>query len=65
VARRKMSEEMDKESIGELKKLIQEKESEEPVEKVLVTFCARHGVSLDICRMHYNRLVEEGEIKEK
>jgi len=60
-----MIEEMDKESIGELKRMIQEKESKEPVEKVLVTFCARHGVSLDICRMHYNRLVEEGEIKEK
>jgi hypothetical protein len=60
-----MSEEMDKEGIGELKRMIQEKESEEPVEKVLVIFCARHGVPLDICRMHYNRLVEEGEIKEK
>jgi hypothetical protein len=60
-----MSEKMDKESIGELKRMIQEKESEEPVEKVLVRFCARHGVSLDICRMHYNRLVEEGEINEK
>lgn len=56
---------MDKEHIGELKKMIQEKEPEEPVEKTLVKFCARHGVSLDICRVHYNRLVEKGEIKEK
>ena len=60
-----MSQEMDKEHIAELKRMIQEKEPKEPVEKVLVTFCASHGVSLDICRVHYNRLVEQGEIKEK
>jgi hypothetical protein len=35
------------------------------VEIVLTTFCARHGVSLDTCRVHYNRLVEKGEITEK
>ena len=61
----KMSEKMDREHIGELKRMIQEKKPTEPVEKILVKFCARHGVSLDICRVHYNRLVEEGEIKEK
>ncbi len=60
-----MGEEMDKQHIEELKEMIQEKKKEESVEKVLVRFCARHGVSLDICRIHYNRLVEKGEIKEK
>jgi hypothetical protein len=55
---------MDKQHIKELKKMIQEKKTEEPVEKVLVKFCARHGLSLEICRAHYRRLVEKGEIKE-
>ena len=61
----KMSEEMDKQHIEELKEMLQEKKSTDPVEKVLVKFCARHGVSLDTCRVHYNRLLEKGEIKEK
>jgi ribosomal protein L20A (L18A) len=61
----KMSEKMDKQHIKELKKMVQEKKPKEPVEKVLVKFCARHGVSLDACRVHYNRLVENGEIEEK
>jgi len=60
-----MIEEMDKQHIRELKRMLEEKKSEEPVEKVLVKFCARHGFSLDTCTVHYNRLVEEGEIKEK
>ena len=63
--KRKMGEKMDKQHIEELKEMIQEKKTEESVEKVLVKFCARHGVSLDTCRIHYNRLVEKGEIKEK
>jgi ribosomal protein L20A (L18A) len=61
----KMSREMDKRHVEELKEMIQGKKPTEPVEKVLVKFCARHGVSLDTCRVHYNRLVEKGEIKEK
>ena len=56
---------MDKQHIEELKKMVQEKKPKEPVEKVLVKFCARHGVSLDTCRVHYNRLVKKGEIEEK
>jgi predicted transcriptional regulator len=63
--KRKMGEKMDKQHIEELKAMIQEKKTEESVEKVLVKFCTRHGVSLDTCRIHYNRLVEKGEIKEK
>jgi len=60
-----MSEELDKQHVGELKRMLQEKKPMEPVEKALVKFCARHGVSLDACRVHYNRLVEKGEIKEE
>ena len=60
-----MGEKMDKQHLKELKEMIQEKKPTEPVEKVLVKFCERHGVSLDTCRIHYRRLVEKGEIKEK
>jgi len=60
-----MSKKMDKHHVEELKEMIQEKNPKEPMEKVLVKFCARHGVSLDTCRIHYNRLVEKGEIKEE
>jgi len=60
-----MTENMDKQHIGELKQMIQQKKTEEQVEKVLAKFCARHGVSLDTCRIYYRRLVEKGEIKEK
>jgi len=61
----KMGEKMEKQHIEELKAMVQEKKTEESVEKVLVKFCARHGISLGTCRIHYNRLVEKGEIKEK
>ncbi len=57
-----MNEEMDKHHIGELKRMLKEKKETESVEKVLVKFCARHGVSLDTCRVYYDRLVEKGEI---
>jgi ribosomal protein L20A (L18A) len=60
----KMGEKMDKQHMEELKEMIQEKKPKEPVEKVLVKFCARHGVSLDTCQIYYNRLVEKGEVKE-
>ena len=60
-----MDEEMDKHHKKELEEMIQEKNPTEPVESVLVKFCARHGISLDTCKRHYNTLVEKGEIKEK
>ena len=60
-----MGENMDKQHIEELKEMIRDKKTAEPVEKVLVKFCARHGVSLDTCRIYYDRLVEKGEIEEK
>jgi ribosomal protein L20A (L18A) len=60
-----MTEKMDREHVQELKEMVREKKPEEPVEKVLAKFCSRHGVSLETCRIHYNRLVEKGEIREK
>jgi hypothetical protein len=60
-----MGEKKDKQHIKELKEMILEKKPKEPVEKVLVKFCERHGVSLDTCRLYYNRLVEKGEGEEK
>lgn len=56
---------MDKQHIQELKEMVQTKKPQEPVEKVLITFCARHGVSLDACRKHYEQMVAKGEVKEK
>jgi len=60
-----MTEKMDKEHVQELKEMVLEKKPREPVEKVLAKFCSRHGVSLETCRIHYNNLVEKGEIKER
>jgi hypothetical protein len=62
---RQMSDKSDKHKIQELKEMIQEKDPNEPAEKVLAIFCERHGVSLDTCRIYYKWLVEKGEIKEK
>jgi ribosomal protein L20A (L18A) len=60
-----MNEEMKKHHIAELKEMIMEKEKEEPVEKVLSKFCARHGVSMDTCRLYYKQIVEKDGITEK
>ena len=51
-----------KEKIQKLQKMIHEKGSDEPVEKVLVIYCARNGVSMDVCRKYYQFLVDSGEI---
>ena len=61
----KIAEEMPKEKIQELKEMIQEKGSGEPMEKVLVNFCERHAVTLGTCRKYYERLVEKGEVKKE
>jgi predicted transcriptional regulator len=60
-----MGEKIDKQKIQELKEMIQEKGPKEPVEKVLVKFCERHGVSLDTCKIYYKRLVEKGQVKKE
>lgn len=59
----KIAEKMPKEKIEELKRMIKEKNSDEPVEKVLVDFCERHAVTLGTCRKYYERLIEKGETK--
>lgn len=60
-----MSDKMDKHKIQELKEVVKERKPDEPIEQVLAVFCERHAVSLNACRVYYNRLVEKGEIKEK
>ena len=50
--------------LKELKEMIRD-EPDEPVGKVLATFCQRHGVSMDQCRKYFDELVEKGEIEEK
>ena len=52
-----------KEKIQKLQQMIQEKKPEDPVENVLVLYCARHGVSMDTCREYYQSLVDAGEMK--
>ena len=45
--------------------MIKEKAPNEPVEKVLVKFCERHAVSLNACRLYYEKMVEKGEVKKE
>ncbi|MGE5188066.1 MAG: hypothetical protein ACM3JE_03460 [Betaproteobacteria bacterium] len=57
---------VDKRHLDEhLKLMINEKQKNEPIEKLLTIFCHRHGVSMVECREMYDRLVKQGLIKEK
>ena len=38
---------------------------EEPIEKTLVTFCSKTGISMDSCRIYYKQLEKMGKVKEK
>jgi hypothetical protein len=60
-----MSENKDKHYMRELKEMIVEKKTKEPVDKVFAVFCQRHGVSMNECKMYYDRLVENGEVKKE
>ncbi len=60
-----MSEKLDKHKIQELREMVKEKRSDQPVEKVLAIFCERHSLTMSTCRYYYNVLVENGDIKEK
>ena len=60
-----MKEKVSREKMKKLKEMIQDKNTEETMEQVLVKFCARSGVSLDTCRKYYQHLVTSGEVKEK
>jgi hypothetical protein len=61
----KIAERMPKEKIQELKRMVQEKPRDEPVEKVLVDFCERHAVTMGTCRKYYKLLVAKGEVKKE
>ncbi len=61
-----MSEKIDKQhKTQELKDMIKDKKPSESVEEVLVKYCHRQGISVDDCRVYYDKLVKAGEIKEK
>ena len=59
-----MSDKID-EHKDELKEMLRERKPDEPADKVLTVFCARHGISLSACRVFYKEMVAKGEIKEK
>jgi hypothetical protein len=61
----KIAEKMPKEKIKELKEMITQKPANEPVEKVLVDFCGRHGVTMGTCKKYYKLLIEKGEVKKQ
>ncbi len=52
-------------SMQALKEMVQDKKPNDPVEKVLATFCQRYSVTMATCKEFYDELVEKGEIKEK
>jgi hypothetical protein len=61
-----MSEKIDKQhKAQELKNMIKDRKPSESVEEVLVKYCHRHGISVDDCRVYYDKLVKSGDIKEK
>lgn len=61
-----MSEKIDKQhKVQELRDMIKDRKPGESVEEVLVIYCNRHGISVDDCRIYYDKLVKTGEIKEK
>lgn len=48
-----------------LKLMMSEKSKNEPVEKLLTIFCHRHSISMAECREMYDKLVKQGQIKQK
>jgi hypothetical protein len=62
---KRVSDKLDTHKIQELKEMVNNREPDQPVEKVLAVFCGRHSVTMGTCRYYYNLLVEKGEITEK
>jgi len=60
-----MSEKKDKHNLDLLKEMVKERKKGESAEEVLSVFCQRQGISMDACRVYYDKLVKLGEIKEK
>ncbi len=60
-----MSDKLDKHKIEELKEMLNSKQPNQPVEKILAVFCERHSLTMGTCRYYYNQLVNKGEITEK
>jgi ribosomal protein L19E len=60
-----MSYKPDKDMIEELNQTIKKKDPKEPIEKTLVNFCAKTGISMDTCKVYYKQLEKKGKIKGK
>jgi len=60
-----MSDKTDKHMIEELNEAIKKKDPKEPLEKTLVTFCAKTGISMDTCKVYYKQLEKKGKVNEK
>jgi len=60
-----MSDKIDMDKIRELKEMLEEKKSDEPVEKILTVFCERHAISMATCRVFYNQLIEDTKTEKK
>jgi hypothetical protein len=52
-------------SLNSLKEMVKHRKKGEPVEEVLAVFCQRYGLTMASCRAHYDKLVKNGDIKEK
>jgi hypothetical protein len=53
----------DKQHFQELKEMLNE--AKQPKEEVLAIFCNRHGISMTQCKEYYDKLVAQGQVKEK
>jgi hypothetical protein len=60
----RMNKEIDEHKIQELKEMLQTKKRSDPVEKTLAIFCERHGISIETCRVYYDKLLNE-EVEDK
>jgi hypothetical protein len=60
-----MSDKTDRHMIEELNETIKNRDPKEPMEKTLVTFCAKTGISMDTCKIYYEQLEKKGEINKK
>jgi hypothetical protein len=60
-----MSDKTDEHMIEELNQAIKKRNPKEPIEKTLVTFCAKTGISMESCRIYYKQIEQKGKASEK
>jgi predicted solute-binding protein len=57
-----MSDKQDKHNLDLLREMVKERKPGESPEETLSVFCQRQGLSMEICRAYYKKLVEKGDI---